>query len=374
MNSEHPPLRPIKVLVVDDSAVARKVLSLGLDSDPGIEVVGTAYDAYSGRDQLVRRAPDVVTLDIDMPGMDGIEWLRRVLPQYPVPVVVVSGLTERGADTTFKALQAGAVDFVTKPGPEGRDEMLAELIARVKVAATANVRATLRLRATSGRPAPARPGSARAAQDAPAEPPVVVIGASTGGTDAIHRLLQAVPVSGPAILIVQHIPAWFSLRFAEHLNNECAMEVREARQGDRILPGLALVAPGAHQMAVSGTATQPEVSVYEGDKVNGHRPSVDVLMGSAARVLGPRTLGVLLTGMGSDGANGLLAMHRTGARTLAQDRATSVVFGMPRAASRLGAVDRLLPLDGIAAVLAGLAAPRAPEHPGSPAARQHHKT
>jgi len=326
--------RPVRVLVVDDSALVRQVLSRGLAQDPGIEVVGTASDPYVARDRIVELNPDVLTLDVEMPRMDGVEFLRRLMPQRPLPVLMVSALTEDGAQTTFEALEAGAVDFVTKPAADvqrGLTGMLAELREKVKAVAGADVS---RWRG-SGAPRPAAPRRALAVTT----DKVVAIGASTGGTQAVKALLAAVPADMPGTVVVQHMPPGFTRLFAQSLDQACAMEVREARDGDRVLPGLVLVAPGDRHLSVARSGGVYLVRREESEKVNGHRPSVDALFESVAREAGANAAGVILTGIGGDGARGLLAMRRAGARTFGQDEASSVVYGMPKTARELGAVE-----------------------------------
>ena len=329
---------------MDDSALVREILATGLNSDPEIEVVGTATDPFNARDKILKLRPDVMTLDVEMPKMDGVEFLHQLMPQFPVPVVMVSALTERGKKITLEALEYGAVDFVTKPKSNvanGLQEMMQQLILKVKVASTANVshwKNKPKRTETSARPI--RPLAASTNQ-------VIVIGASTGGTEAIKDVITRLPVNAPGVVIVQHMPAGFTKLFAERMNELCAMEVREAANGDSVIPGRILIAPGEMQMKLLRSGGSYRVSCKEGPKVNGHRPSVEVLMKSASVALGKHAVGVMLTGMGGDGAKGLLAMRQAGARTLAQDEASCVVFGMPRVAWELGAAERLVPLNKI---------------------------
>ena len=336
-----------KVLVVDDSALVRQILAEGLAGDPQIEVVGTASDPYDARDQIVRLSPDVLTLDVEMPRMDGVEFLRRLLPQKPIPVVMVSSLTQRGKAITLQALEAGAVDFVAKPTSNlvgGLPKMLGELRAKVKMAANARVAHLER----AARPRP-RPTSGALAETTDK---VVVIGASTGGTEAIREVLGGMPPTGPGIVIVQHMPKDFTAMFAHRLDELSPMRVREAADGDRVVPGLALIAPGDRQCRIKRCGGQYRIELGDERTVSGHCPSVDVMMTSAAKAVGPNAVGVMLTGMGSDGAEGMLAMRGAGARTLAQDEATSVVFGMPKAAHANGGAERLVPLREVAASVA----------------------
>ncbi len=341
-------VKPIRVLVVDDSALVREILSTGLNSDPGIEVVGTATDPFNAKDKIMKLRPDVLTLDVEMPRMDGVEFLRQLMPQYPLPVVMVSALTERGKRITLEALDAGAVDFVTKPKSnlaQGLTGMLEQLIAKVKIASTANVSQWKnRKPAVSSRPVAPSPLASSTNQ-------VIVIGASTGGTEAIREVVQGFPVTTPGVVIVQHMPAGFTKLFAERLNELVPMQVKEAADGDTIIPGRVLIAPGEMQMSVVRSGGSYRVVCRPGDKVNGHCPSVEVIMNSAATALGKHAVGIMLTGMGGDGARGLKAMRGAGARTLAQDEASSVVFGMPKVAWELGAAERLVPLNKIAATV-----------------------
>ena len=337
----------VRVLVVDDSALVRQILSSGLAMDPGIEVVGTASDPYMARDKIVELRPDVLTLDVEMPRMDGVEFLRRLMPQYPLPVVMVSSLTQKGKQITIDALEAGAVDFVAKPTTDmarGLAAMMLELRSKVKIASTANVSHWKSKRATLPRREPA-PGSGALAESTDK---VIAIGASTGGTEAIKKVITQFPSTMPGVVIVQHMPAGFTKMFSDRLNQLCAMEVKEAASGDRIMPGRILVAPGGLHMRVRRSGGIYQVVCEAGEKVSGHCPSVDVLMHSVAEQVGANAVGVMLTGMGSDGASGMLAMRQAGARNIAQDEATSVVFGMPKVAYDKGGAERLLPIDDMA--------------------------
>ena len=340
-------MKPTKVLVVDDSRVVREVLSRELSSDPEIEVVGTAPDAYAAWGMIVRSRPDVITLDLEMPGMNGLAFLRRLLRCNPLPVVVVSSLTPAGSELALEALEAGAVEVVAKPRPApGGQQTLARLGSLVKGAAGARVAARNgALRSRSIAPSPL----SRATQK------VVVIGASTGGTQALQKVLTALPRTAPGIAIVQHMPEGFTRSFAERLNQLCAVEVKEAEDQDEVAPGRVLVAPGNHHLMLRRSGSRYRVEVKSGPLVSGHRPSVDLLFRSAARSAGPHAIGVLLTGMGKDGARGLLDMKRAGAATIAQDEASCVVFGMPREAIALGAADRIAPLPRVAESILELA-------------------
>ena len=335
-----------KVLIVDDSALMRQLLTQILSSDPELEVVGTAGDPYVAREKIKSLNPDVLTLDIEMPRMDGLTFLEKLMRGHPMPVIMISSLTGKGADTTLRALSLGAIDYVSKPKVDvsnGTIEQAEEIVAKVKAAAKARVR----------RPAIAPPPAALTGRtyQFSATHKVVAIGASTGGTEALKDLLSPLPADFPGIVIVQHMPETFTHQFAARLDSLCKIRVKEAQDGDRILPGHALLAPGGHHMAVVRKGMEYAVHVYRGERVNRHLPSVDVLFSSCARNMGKNALGVLLTGMGADGARGMLEMKQTGSFTIAQDESTSVVFGMPREAILLNAVDQVLPLGQIPGAL-----------------------
>lgn len=332
-----------KVLIVDDSALMRQLLTQILGSDPELEVVGTAGDAYVAREKIKTLHPDVLTLDIEMPRMDGLTFLEKLMRGHPMPVIMISSLTSKGADTTFRALSLGAIDYVSKPKVDvsnGTIEQAEEIVAKVKAAA----RATVRKPSVSNLPDASLPGKTLHLS---AAHKIVAIGASTGGTEALKELLSPLPADFPGIVIVQHMPEDFTHPFAERLDSLCRIRVKEAQDGDRILPGHALLAPGGHHMTVIRRGTEYAVHVYRGERVNRHLPSVDVLFSSCARCMGKNVLGVLLTGMGADGARGMLEMKRAAAFNIAQDESTSVVFGMPREAILLNAVDQVLPLSQI---------------------------
>jgi two-component system chemotaxis response regulator CheB len=350
-SGEIPMNRKIRVLVVDDMPMVRELLSRGLAMDPMIEVVATAGDPFEARDRIIEHKPDVMTLDVEMPNMDGVEFLRRLMPQYPIPTVMVSSLTERGKEVTLNALQAGALDFVTKPGSDsgrGLNDMLVELRTKVKIASTANVSHWKRPRtavppdATVHVPV-ARPSVTTAIPGRTSEK-LIAIGASTGGTEAIREVVTRFPATTPGVVIVQHMPAGFTRLFAERLNTLCQMEVKEAEDHDPIVPGRILIAPGGRQMAVVRIGAVWQVRVTLGEPVNGHCPSVEVLMQSVADCAGSHAVGVMLTGMGADGADGIKAMRNAGARCFAQDEESCVVFGMPKVAWERGGVERLVPL------------------------------
>jgi two-component system chemotaxis response regulator CheB len=328
--------------VVDDSAIMRQLLSVFLREDPGIDVVGTAADSHTARELIKRLQPDVLTLDVEMPGIDGLRFLENLMRLRPMPVVMVSSLTRAGAATTLRALELGAVDVIAKPATGG-DGVLAvladELRSKIRVAAGARLRSPHDL----ARPLPAVPAPRRVRPHT-----VIAMGASAGGTQALGEILQRLPPTLPGIAIVQHMPPRFTDYFAQRLDGVCALRVAEAREGDLLEPGTALIAPGGRHMEVYVDAGGYRVRVHEREPVNLHRPSVDVLFDSVARCAGPNAVGVILTGMGSDGARGLLAMRQRGAYTIAQDEASCLVFGMPDRAIREGAVCEVLPLDRIA--------------------------
>jgi len=345
-------MKRVRVLVVDDSALIRDIMASGLGMDPCIEVVGTAADPYIARDKIVQLKPDVLTLDVEMPRMDGVEFLQRLMPQYPIPVVMVSALTGRGKKITMDALDAGAVDFVTKPSADvarGLNDMLVELRTKVKVASTANVSHWKNKKRTV-------PSRAAVVSKALAESTdkVVVIGASTGGTEAIKDVITKFPSVMPGVVIVQHMPAGFTKMFAERMDSLCAMDVKEAEDGDRVMQGRVLIAPGGKQMKVVRSGGVYKVECKTGENVCGHCPSVEVLMRSAAVHVAANSVAVMLTGMGNDGAGGMLEMFKAGARTLAQDEKSCVVFGMPKVAHERGGAEKLLPLENIASEVISL--------------------
>jgi two-component system chemotaxis response regulator CheB len=337
--------------VVDDSALMRKLLREVLSQDPELEVVDVAPNALVAWEKIQTHRPDVLTLDVEMPHMDGLSFLEKLMRAQPTPVVMVSTLTEKGCETTLRALELGAVDFVTKPKIDverGTLELGDVLIEKVKAAARA------RLRRNARRQTPAPSGKSRIGPNEARSSNtdwVIAIGASTGGTEALRELLSALPAAMPPILVVQHMPEKFTGPFARRLDACCALDVKEAVHGDPVVPGRALIAPGNQHMEIVRHHTGFVVSLSSNAPVHHHRPSVDVLFHSCAQKLGARALGVILTGMGADGALGLLAMRRAGARTVAQDEATSVVFGMPREAIANGSVETIAPLENIASHL-----------------------
>jgi two-component system chemotaxis response regulator CheB len=327
----------IRVLVVDDSALVRRFLTDELSRFDDIEVVGTAVDPYAAREKIVRLRPDVVTLDVEMPRMDGLSFLAKLMRHFPIPVVVLSSLTPRNSGSAVRALALGAIDVIGKPGSAlSVPDVAAELVRAVRTAATARV-------AHRGLPpAAVLPPLGHAHLDTTHK--VLAIGASAGGTQAIERVLHALPVDAPGTVIVQHMPAPFTAAFAERLDALSGMEVREARDGDAVVPGTALVAPGGVHMVLQLSGARYLVRLKDGPPVHHQRPAVDVLFQSVARHAGANAVGVLLTGMGADGAKGLLAMREAGAPTLAQDEQSCVVFGMPREAIRLGAAGDVVSL------------------------------
>jgi two-component system chemotaxis response regulator CheB len=330
---------------VDDSAIVRKILAESLAGEPDIEVVGTAPDPYLARDRILTLHPDVLTLDIEMPRMDGLTFLQKLMIHHPMPVVVISSLAQPACHAAVRALELGAVEVLAKPGgPYSVGELRESLAAKLRAAAGARL---------GGARDPA--GVAPASFPQGAVRGLIAIGASTGGTEAITAVLSRLPRNSPPVAVVQHIPPGFSRAFAERLNENCELEVREAADGDTLAPGRALIAPGDLHMVLRRNAAGYLVNVKGGPRVCYQRPSVDVLFSSAAEAAGAEAAGVLLTGMGADGAQGLLKMRRAGACTIAQDEATSVVFGMPREAIRLGAAEHVLPLGAIAGALAGAA-------------------
>ncbi len=351
----------VRVLIVDDSAHVRQLLTEILRKDPAIEVVGTAPDAYAARASIKRLNPDVLTLDVEMPKMDGIQFLRNLMRLRPMPVVMCSSLTEDGAAVTLDALGLGAVDFVTKPKLGAAGSLAgyaAELARKVKMAAHARLRVPLFVPpAGTGEPLPRPNAGERRRAAAPGS--LVAIGASTGGTEAIREVLSRVPPGGPAIVITQHIPKAFSGAFAARLNAHSLLEVSEALDGAELRPGHAYLAPGDRHLLVVRDGAVQRIRLDDGPAVQRHRPSVDVMFRSVATAAGRNAVGIILTGMGRDGAAGLLAMRAAGAACIGQDEASSVVWGMPGAAVALGAVESLHPLDAIAARIGALGPARA---------------
>jgi len=332
----------IRVLIVDDSALVRKILTVELSKYRDIEVVGSAVDPYVARDKIVKLRPDVVTLDLEMPRMNGLSFLAKLMKYYPLPVVVVSSLTPKNSEAAMKALELGAVEVICKPGSAYQTPDIAhQLIHAIRGAASAQIMKQQGSLETSDMTGETHDFHLQTTHK------VLAIGASTGGTKAIESLLRGLPPTSPCALIVQHMPQQFTTAFAQRLNQICQMEVREAQDNDHAVPGVALVAPGNRHMLLQQNGAGYLTRIKDGPAVNHQRPSVDVLFQSVARSAGSNAIGVLLTGMGADGAKGLLAMREKGAYTLAQDEETCVVFGMPREAIRLGAVDDVVPIQHI---------------------------
>jgi two-component system chemotaxis response regulator CheB len=352
-------MSPIKVMVVDDSAVARQVVVGLLRDDPGVEVIAAVSDPLFAMQKMQTQWPDVILLDVEMPRMDGITFLKQIMSERPTPVIICSTLTEAGAPTTLEALAAGAVTIITKPRvglQQFLRDSVEELTDAIRVAARANVK---RLGTHSARAAPVPVKNSADVILAPARERamtqtterVVVIGTSTGGTQALQEVLVELPAVSPGIVIVQHMPSHFTAAFAARLDGMCNIEVREAKHNDRVVPGCALIAPGGRHMLLMRSGAQYHVEIKDGPPVSRHRPSVDVLFRSAAKCAGPNALGIIMTGMGDDGARGLKEMRDAGARTIAQDEASCVVFGMPKEAIRLDAAERIAPLTELARLI-----------------------
>ncbi|BBT16891.1 two-component system chemotaxis response regulator CheB [Pseudomonas sp. SLBN-26] len=353
-------MNKIKVMIVDDSAVVRQVLTGSLSGHSGIEVIGAAADPLFALERMNRNWPDVIVLDVEMPRMDGISFLKKLMAEHPTPVVICSTLTEKGAATTMEALAAGAVAIVTKPQGNLRQflvEATEELVSAIKAASQARLK---RMPGSASAPAPALAPKLTADAILPAGGPaamtrtterIVALGTSTGGTQALEQVLTALPRVCPGIVIVQHMPEKFTAAFAARLDALCQIEVREARHGDRVIPGRALIAPGGRHMLLKRNGAQYVVDIVDGPPVSRHKPSVDVLFRSAARAAGANATGIIMTGMGDDGARGLREMYEAGAYTLGQDEATCVVYGMPKEARKLDAVHREIPLEQIPAYI-----------------------
>ncbi len=330
----------VRVLIVDDSATARAVIKDILEESKLIEVVGVAADAFIARDKIVELSPDVICLDVEMPRMDGITFLRKLMKHKPTPVVMVSSLTQKGAQVTLDALEAGAVDFVGKPHSniyDGTDEIRKELVSKVLAASKSKVRYKP---VTTERKIVSTSLAATTKK-------IIAIGASTGGTEALKEVLMRMPRNSPGIVIVQHMPGSFTGPFAKRLDGLCEIDVKEAKNGDNISVGQALIAPGDFHMVIRRSGHQYYVEIGDGNLVSGHKPSVDVLFNSAAKSAGANAVGIILTGMGADGAKGMLSMHDAGAKTIAQDKKSCVVFGMPKVAIELGGVDEVVTLEEI---------------------------
>lgn len=333
----------VRVLVVDDSAVVRKIFAEELGRDPQIEVVGTAPDPYVARDKIVRLRPDVITLDIEMPRMDGLTFLRKLMHHFPLPVVIISSLTQKGGDLALEAMESGAVDVMCKPGAAYTvGDMSVELVDKIKAAARVQVKS---LNGGSGAPQPASPPARLAMTRTTSK--IVAIGASTGGTEALRTVLEQFPADAPGTLVVQHMPEHFTRSFADRLNQLCAVEVREATDGESVVAGKVLIAPGNYHLMLRRSGAIYQARVKRGPLVCRHRPSVEVLFKSVAQYAGGNAVGAMLTGMGADGAQGMLKMKEAGAATIAQNEESCVVFGMPKEAIKAGAVDYVESLDMI---------------------------
>ncbi|MGV1915947.1 chemotaxis response regulator protein-glutamate methylesterase [uncultured Agrobacterium sp.] len=351
-------VKKVRVLIVDDSASVRQTLTAVLEADPAIEVIGAASDPFMAAKRIQEDLPDVITLDVEMPRMDGITFLRKIMSQHPIPVVMCSSLTEAGSETLVQALEAGAVDIILKPRIGAADHLaesafrICEVVKSAAHARVKNIRMQPRGTSTLG-------VQAKLTADAVLPPPsgkamarttemVICVGASTGGTEALREMLERLPANAPGMVIVQHMPEKFTAAFAKRLNGLCEVEIKEAEDGDPVLRGHVLIAPGDKHMLLERQGARYYVSVRNGPLVSRHRPSVDVLFRSAARSAGSNAMGVIMTGMGDDGARGMLEMHQSGAYTIAQDEASCVVFGMPKEAIAHGGVDKIVPLDQIA--------------------------
>ena len=335
--------KKIKVMIVDDSALVRRVLSRELEKHPNIEVIDTATDPYVARDKIAKNKPDVMLLDVEMPRMDGITFLRKIMQSLPIPTIIVSSLTQQNSQLALEAMRCGAVDVVTKPCEAySIEEVIPLLIEKIKAAALVNVGKIQQQATTHISTVATRITSFTATTNK-----ILVIGSSTGGTVALEKILPTLPVNSPAILITQHIPAGFSRTFAERLDTICAVKVKEAQNGDSVVPGQVLIAPGNFHMWLKRDGGRYEVRVAGGDPIHYQRPAVEHLFNSTAEQAGKSAVGIILTGMGSDGAEGLLNMRKAGARTIAQDEASSVVWGMPGSAVKIDAAEFVLPLDRI---------------------------
>jgi len=357
--------KKIKVLIVDDSALVRQTIASILESDPEIEIMGTAADPYYAAAKIAKEIPDVITLDIEMPKMDGLTFLKKIMTQHPIPVVVISSLTAHGTETGMKALEYGAVEIITKPQMDTKqfiedsriricDVVKAAANARVKRRVVGTTESTMKVQPKYSADVmiPAAPTQTSMLKTTDV---VLAVGASTGGTEALKVFLEALPLDSPGIVIVQHMPEKFTKSFADRLNETCKITVKEAEDGDTVINGRALIAPGNFHMLLKRSGARYYVEVKEGPLVNRHRPAVDVLFRSTARYAGRNAIGIIMTGMGDDGAKGLLEMKEAGAKTIAQDERSCVVFGMPKEAIKLGAANKILPLDEIAGYAISLA-------------------
>lgn len=360
--------KPIKVLIVDDSAVVRQVLSKVLSSDPEIEVIGTAADPYLAAEKIRQQVPDVITLDVEMPRMDGLTFLQKIMSQHPIPVVICSTLTTKGAEATLKAIQYGAVEIINKP-QLGTKNFLEEsqvfICDAIKAAAQARIKPmspSVGQRAISKKyTADAVLSRTRTSGVLKTTEQVIAVGASTGGTEALRLFLQALPLDAPGVVVVQHMPEHFTAAFAKRLDGICRVSIKEAEDGDTVIPGRALIAPGNRHMLLKRSGARYYIELKDGPLVCRHRPSVDVLFRSASRYAGQNAIGVIMTGMGDDGSRGMLEMKEAGATNFAQDEETCVVFGMPKEAIKLNAVDKVLPLESLAPAVLNAALAKAPK-------------
>ncbi len=339
----------IKVLVVDDSAVIRKILSSSLNKYKDIEVIGTAPDPFVARNRILQLKPDVITLDVEMPRMDGITFLNKLMTHYPIPTIMVSSLTQKGCDATLKALEVGAIDFVAKPTSRfGNDveNVIGELYTKIKYASKVKVKNRPKRANGNGNHPQTKESNYTVFKGTNK---VIFIGASTGGTEALKDVLIKMPPNSPAIAIVQHMPEMFTKAFAERMNSLCSISVKEGKNGDSLVQGQAIIAPGNYHMSIKRNGAMYRIETNQNAPIHHQRPAVDVLFDSAAKYVGPNAIGVIMTGMGSDGATGLLNMKESGAKTIAQDQDSCVVFGMPKEAIKLGAADKVVPLNTIPA-------------------------
>lgn len=340
--------RKIRVLIVDDSAVVRRIFTEELSRDPEIEVVGVAQDPYIARDKIVSLKPDVITLDIEMPRMDGITFLYKLMNYFPLPVIIVSSLTSKGGELAMEALSAGAVEVMCKPGAAYTvGDMSIDLIGKIKAAAKVRVKKIDSVSKKTVKPV-------KHLSMIKTTNKVLAVGASTGGTNALQTLLSALPLNAPGTLVVQHMPEHFTRSFADRLNTICPMDVKEAEDGDSVTPGKVLIAPGNYHMILARSGARYYVQIKTGPRICRQRPSVEVLFKSVARYAGANAIGVILTGMGNDGGEGLKEMHDVGAKTIAQDEKSCVVFGMPKVAIEKGGVDHIVPLEKIPAKIINL--------------------
>lgn len=338
-------MKKIRVLIVDDSAIVRKIFSEELSKFPDIEIVGTAPDPFVARNKIISLRPDVITLDIEMPRMDGLTFLKKLMKHYPLPVIIVSSLTPKGGELTLEAMDIGAVEVIGKPGGSYTvGDMSAQLAEKIRAASKVRMVTPPRRGSEESASASSKPIKALAKTSNK----VIAIGASTGGTEALKAVLTRMPLNSPGVLVVQHMPAKFTTAFAERLNGLCQITVKEARNNDSVNPGGALIAPGNFHMILRRSGSRYYVEVKDGPMVHHQRPAVDVLFKSTAQYAGSNSIGAILTGMGSDGAQGLLEMKHAGAKTIVQDEKSCVVFGMPKEAIKLGAADKVVSLDQMA--------------------------